>query len=211
VRVAREIVDTATEHMDLRVTQTLLLPIADHLVFAVERAEAGVAFDYPLRWEVTQLYPREVAVGRLGVDIVHRRLGVQLPPEEAIPLAMHLVNAQFSSRGLSPTIEMTRRITEVLQTVESSMGMRLDRDAMSTARFVTHLRYLFARMEDQQVLEDAPRRVLDAVVDAHPHAYRCAQEVRDVLQGGGDMLTEDEILYLTLHLARLTRAVDPPR
>ncbi|NTW38468.1 MAG: PRD domain-containing protein [Cellulomonadaceae bacterium] len=209
VRVAREIVDVARSHIDVRVTQSLLLPIADHIGFAIERAEQGIAFEYPLRWEVTQLYPREVAVGRLGVEIVHRRLGVLLPSEEAIPLAMHLVNAQFSSHGLNPTIDMTRRITEVISAVEVSLGVSIDRNAMSTARFVTHLRYLFARMEGKKALDDAPRGVLSAVVAAHPDAYRCAQEVGAALGEGGDVLTEDEILYLTLHLARLTRAVTP--
>jgi beta-glucoside operon transcriptional antiterminator len=207
IRVAREIVDLARESINLRTTQAVLLPVADHIASAIDRATAGIAFEYPLRWEVNQLYPREVAVGHAGVEIVRRRLGVELPAEEAVPLAMHIVNAQFASRGLDGTINMTRRITDALTAVESILGVRIDPNAMSTARFVTHLRYLFVRMKNHQVIQTAPKAVLDAVVTSHPDAYRCAQSIRGALEGDDETLTEDEILYLTLHVARLAQDV----
>lgn len=210
VRVAREIADTACASMpDLQVTQSLLLPLADHIASAIDRAKEGIEFDYPLRWEVNQLYPSEVAVGRAGVEMVRRRLGVEIPAEEAIPLAMHIVNAQFSARGMDRTVQMTQRIAEVLATVEATLGIQIDRNAMSAARFITHLRYLFVRLDGHQQGEPAPRAVLDAVADAHADAYRCAQAVRCVLESDGDVLTEDEILYLTLHIARLAAEVSP--
>ena len=47
--------------------------------------------------------------------------------------------------------------------------------------------------------------MLRAVADAQPEAYRCAQRLRTLLDIGGQCLTEDEVLYLTLHVARLAR------
>ncbi len=206
VRVAGEIADLAHQVLDVRVSQSLILPLADHLAFALERRSQDLAVDFPLRWEVRQLYPRELAVARQGLVLVSRRLGVELPAEEASAIAMHLVGAQLGrGDGLASTVEMTRRITQVLEVVGAVMGVEVDQDSMSTARFVTHLRYLFIRMEQRSVVDDAPIEVLRAVADAQPEAYRCAQRLRTLLDIGGQCLTEDEVLYLTLHVARLAR------
>ena len=64
VRAAAKIADLAHEHLGLRVTQALILPIADHLSFALQRFRERIAMDFPLVWEVGQLYPQELEVGR---------------------------------------------------------------------------------------------------------------------------------------------------
>ena len=53
-----EVAELAHARLGIRVTQALVLPIADHLAFAIQRSRAGSEFIYPLRWEVAQLYPR---------------------------------------------------------------------------------------------------------------------------------------------------------
>ncbi len=203
VRVAREIVDLAHQRLGVRVTQALLLPIADHLSFAITRVRDGITMEYPLRWEVTQLYPQEVAIGAEGVALTARRLGVELPAEEAIPLALHLVNAQFAMEGLNKTIRMTERISQVIKVVQSGTGVSIDPDSMSAARFVTHLRYLFVRMQQHKQITDSPVLLVSAIKESHPREYVTASRVRFLLEVEGNHLTEDEVLYLTLHVARL--------
>jgi len=204
VRVAHEIAELASQRLGLPMTQSLMLPIADHLAFAVARLRQQISADYPLRWEVAQLYPKELSIGREGVQIANRRLNVELPGDEAIPIALHLVNSQFTAEGLQHTVRMTEKITQVLHIVESGMGISADQDAMSVARFITHLRYLFVRLEQQKQFTNSPKQVLDAIREAHPEAWLCAQRIRLLLETGGDVhLTHDEVLYLTLHVARL--------
>lgn len=203
VRVAREIAEIAQERLGLRLTQALILPIADHLHFAIQRITDNIELDYPLRWEVTQLYPAEVAVGRSGVELANQSLKAHLPVEEAIPLALHLVNAQFAVQGLSRTVRMTEKITKVLQVVSSATGLKIDPESMSAARFVTHLRYLFVRMDSGRQITDSPASLMAAIREAHPDEYSCAQRIRYLLEIGGQRLTSDEVEYLTLHVARL--------
>lgn len=209
VDVARAIVTEASVTRQLRAAQSLLLSLADHIYFAVERAEQGVTFQYPLQWEVTQLYPEEVAIGRAGIELVHSHLGVALPADEAVPLAMHLVNAQFSVNSLDPTIEMTQRIGDVLTLIERELSIAFDRNGMNVARFVTHLRYLFARIESKQLLDAADTTMIDAVASARPDAHRGARAVRALLERNGKPISDEEELYLTLHIARLTRTPSP--
>lgn len=77
-RVSRRAVDLAAEKSGIRPSQALLLSIADHLNFAVHRAREGIVIDFPLSWEVRQLYPNEAALGEATVEIAQEELEVVL-------------------------------------------------------------------------------------------------------------------------------------
>jgi beta-glucoside operon transcriptional antiterminator len=44
---------------------------------------------------------------------------------------------------------------------------------------------------------------MTAIRDAYPQASMCAQRIRYLLEIGGAKVTDDEVQYLTLHVARL--------
>lgn len=195
----------------LELSNSFILPLADHLHYAVVRARDGVRVEYPLAPEVTVLYPREVEYGRTVLQMVRERLQVELDPNEAIPLALHLVNAQFATADMSQAFRMTEVFAQVFEIIEASYERKIDPDSMSAARFVTHLRYLFVRAsrasanhaEDDEVSQ--PSLLAALRVDA-PRAYACAQKVLLVLQMQlKHSLTRDELTYLTIHIARLAR------
>ncbi len=195
----------------LELSNSFILPLADHLHYAVVRARDGVRVEYPLAPEVTVLYPREVEYGRTVLQMVRERLQVELDPNEAIPLALHLVNAQFATADMSQAFRMTEVFAQVFEIIEASYERKIDPDSMSAARFVTHLRYLFVRAsrasanhaEDDEVSQPSLLAALRA--DA-PRAYACAQKVLLVLQMQlKHSLTRDELTYLTIHIARLAR------
>lgn len=203
-RVAHDIAAAASDKLSIPMSQALILPIADHLAVALERARDGKIIDYPLRWEVSQLYPKELAVGREGVSLANARLTSSLPDDEAVAIALHLVNAAFARRSLNRTFEMTERLSQVLQVVESGTGVAINPDSMSAARFITHLRYLFVRIETDAQFTDSPQRVASVIRESHPQEWSVAQRIQLLLETRGDIrLNHDELLYLTLHISRL--------
>jgi len=196
----------------LELSNSFILPLADHLHYAVVRARDGVRVQYPLAPEVTVLYPREVEYGRTVLAMVRESLQVELDPNEAIPLALHLVNAQFATADMSQAFRMTEVFAQVFEIIEASYERKLDPDSMSAARFVTHLRYLFVRASRASAnrAEDADEvsqpSLLAALRADAPRAYACAQKVLLVLQMQlKQSLTRDELTYLTIHIARLAR------
>lgn len=192
-------------HLEAGVTPShaLVLALADHLKFAVERARQGIRFDYPLRWEVAQLYPAEHALGREVLRRVNTELSVDLPEEEATALAMHIVNAQFASGDLTDTVTMTQRISQVLEVVTTSLGIRIPEESMDAARFVTHLRYLFTRIQTNTQIASSPPGLTESIVAAAPDSHRVAERVRELFAMGGTVLSDDEVAYLSMHIARL--------
>lgn len=208
LRTAGTIAHLAHARLGVRVTQALILPLADHLHFGAQRVSDGIVLAVPLAWEVTQLYPREVEVGREGVAAARAELGVAYADDEAIALAMHFVNAQFAAEGLARTVRMTEIIAQAFEVIEQSFGVRIDPASMSAARFVTHLRYLSARVESGRQIDSTPGRFVTAVVEEYPDAVACASRIGYLFDlGMATQLTRDERDYLALHVTRLVTDV----
>ncbi|WNM26628.1 PRD domain-containing protein [Demequina capsici] len=206
--VAELILDEARADLGAKVSEHALLPLADHLSFAIERVESGDVATYPLRWEVGTLYPRETVFARRALRIVEREVGTKLPDEEAVPLALHLVNGQFVDGSMALAAHVTDVLTESLTVIAERWNGELDVDGMDASRFITHLRYLIARCLEGKVVPGLDVRVAEALREANAAEYEVAAEVAGLLEREFDFTVgEDERLYLTVHVARLaTRA-----
>lgn len=204
IELAQEITALAQVELKLEPRQSLLVPILDHLGFAVQRARDGIKVDFPLKWEVAQLYPAEGNLGRRVVDLIMARLGVALQEDEWVAFALHFVNQQWSKADFSKTVSMTETIARVFSLLSVRWGRNVDENALSASRFVTHLRYLFARPAEVTGAASIPVDVLASVRQAYPEAADAALEVAKLIGGALRRdLGNDEISYLALHTSRL--------
>ncbi|WP_425860162.1 PRD domain-containing protein [Arthrobacter sp. TWP1-1] len=204
IELAQEITAMAQLELRLEPRQSLLVPILDHLGFAVQRARDGIKVDFPLRWEVAQLYPAEGNLGRRVVALIMQRLGVQLQEEEWVAFALHFVNQQWSKSDFSKTVSMTETIAQVFSLLSVRWGRNIDENALSASRFVTHLRYLFARPTEATSSATIRVDVLASVRQAYPEAADAALEVAKLIGGALRRdLGDDEVSYLALHTSRL--------
>lgn len=204
VRVAQAIVELAQEELGMSNSQRMMLPVLDHLVAAAYRAEQGVVIDFPLTWEVQQLYPDEASLGHRAVEIVDGTLGIHLQPEEWVAFALHFINRQWDGKGVSRTVTMTQAISEVFTELEELWQVKIDRSSMSASRFVTHLRYLFARAADNKQLSHIDLDIMGLMSDRYPAATSAALTVaKRISTAVGDELTKAEINYIALHTSRL--------
>ena len=120
-------------------------------------------------------------------------------------LALHLVNAGFSGGDLSATYTMTGIIQQMIAVIEGAYGITLAQDSVNVARFITHLRYLFVRIHQHEQLDDEPQ----SIKTSYPKACQCARQLAVVVKMRlGSDLTEAEIAYLALHVARVTNGVN---
>ena len=204
LRIATEICEAAPGNLSRKPPESLIIAIADHITFACQRIAEGLPLENPLKWEIAQLYPRELEVGRLGTRLVKERFGVTLPDDEAASIAMHVVNAQFTARGLHQGVRMTETLTQVLDMIDHAFHVRVNRDSMSASRFVTHMRYVFARLDGAQQISATPPELVNSIQAAYPDAFHCAERICFLLEMAfnGDV-GRDECAFVALHVARL--------
>lgn len=224
-RRLRELVEQIPlEHLDLTeemlaeikaaipqpLNESLLITLADHVSFAIQRKAQGVEFQNPLAGSILCYYPTEYQLGQRCVALVRERCGVELNPDEAAFIALHIVNAELNT-NMSEMYDITRLIEGVIRVVEYYYRDRgvFDRESLAFHRFVVHLRYFAQRlfqgklMTDSSDESDAAFRALIAR-NCKQH-YKCAQCVAEYIQNTWHQtLSQEELIYLTIHLKRVT-------
>ena len=131
-RRLRELVEQIPlEHLDLTedmiaeikaaipqpLNESLLITLADHISFAIQRKAQGIEFKNPLAGSILCYYPTEYQLGQRCLTMVKERCGVELNPDEAAFIALHIVNAELNT-DMSEMYDITRLIEGVIQVVE---------------------------------------------------------------------------------------------
>ena len=209
--VASGIVALADKALDCKLAGNLVISLADHLQYAVERAGEGVAIENPLSHEVAFVYPRETELGHRGVEIVLDRLGVELPESEVTSIALHLVNAEVDGMGSAQEMDLVMKSTVILeratQIIEGQLGQKLDRTSYAYVRFVAHLRFLIRRLMRGSCKETENSGLFRQAARDFPDAYRCAAGVNEYLKRDYNWsCSDEEMLYLMMHVNRLRQS-----
>lgn len=206
--VASDIVALADKALDCKLAGNLVISLADHLQYAVERAGEGVAIENPLSHEVAFVYPRETELGRRGIEVVRERLGVELPESEVTSIALHLVNAEVDGMGSAQDMDLVMKSTVILeratQIIEGQLGQTLDRTSYAYVRFVAHLRFLIRRLMRGSCKETENSGLFRQAARDFPDAYRCAAGFNEYLKREYNWsCSDEEMLYLMMHVNRL--------
>ena len=93
----------------------------------------------------------------------------------------------------------------MLTVIEGYYGINLDQNSVNVARFITHLRYLFVRIHQHEQLDDEPEPIVESIKTSYPKASDCANKLAIIIKMRlNASLSQAEIAYLTLHVARVT-------
>jgi len=189
---------------DVTRNPALIIALADHVSFALRRIAVGMVLEYPLLAEVQNLYEEEYAKAAALLAAINARIETQLPGAEAVGLALHLVNAGFATGDLSYTYTMTGAIQQMVTVIEQTFSLDLDGGSVSVGRLITHLRYLFVRIHQHKQLDQKHSPIGVAIRATYPNEVECALRLADLLELRlGSTLTDDEVSYLALHVARV--------
>lgn len=193
-------------HLKVSPGSASVVALADHFQVAQLRHERGgdTTTTHPLTAEVINLYATEYAAAQRILAFVNQQLGLSLPHDESIAVALHLVNAGFMTGDLTETYRMTGVFNQLLQIIAASFDITVDPHSLSAARFITHLRYFFVRATGNRQINDGTSILRDSLELTHPESLSCATKLASVLELRlGKPVTADEVAYLALHISRL--------
>lgn len=205
IQVTNEIISYARQSLGKKLDDNIYITLTDHISYAVERAKQGILLKNALLWEIKRFYNHEYLIGKEAAVIIEKKLGIKLPEDEAGFIALHLVNAQMDSADMGETTQMTKMIHQIINIVKYHFHMDLDEYSVHYERFITHLKFFAQRVFLGNELDDGENGFLDTIREMYQNEYRCAGKVKDyVYKEFGKMLTEDEMIYLTIHMKRIT-------
>lgn len=204
VRISDEIISHAKDHLKLKLNQSIYVTLTDHINFAIERVSQGIEPQYALLWEIKRFYPQEFQLGIYALELIHDRLGILLPEDEAGFIALHFVNAEYGT-DIRDAVKFPDQMQAIVDIVERELGILLDESSLHYERFMTHIKFLIQRIYRKELLSSEDRELSLMMQRKYPREYQCSVKVAEyIMQATGCRLSEEEIMYLSVHIRRVS-------
>lgn len=203
--LAEEIIEAGRSILKKNLHPNLILTLSDHISYSLQRCKEGNQIKNSLEWEIKYLYPEETKIGQEALKIIKDRTGIVLPKSEITFIALHFVNAQTSSGNMSETTRETGIIGEILSIVKYQYKIDFDENSLSFTRFITHIKYFIRRQMSSKPLQNENEEIFQLAKIKYPEEIKCVEKIEKFLNNNyGWNCSNDEKLYLVLHIQRLT-------
>ena len=204
VRISDEIISHAKDHLKLKLNQSIYVTLTDHINFAIERVSQGIEPQNALLWEIKRFYPQEFQLGIYALELIQDRLDILLPEDEAGFIALHFVNAEYGT-DIRDAVKFPDQMQAIVDIVEHDLGILLDESSLHYERFMTHIKFLIQRIYRKELLSSEDRELSLMMQRKYPREYQCSVKVAEyIMQATGSRLSEEEIMYLSVHIRRVT-------
>lgn len=206
---SNEFIEYARSVIGKNLNDIILVTLADHLNFLLNRVEQGMLYRNPMLLEIKRFYPTEFAVASYGVKKIEDRYGVSLTEDEAGFIALHIVNAELDS-NMGNTMQITELIQNIVDIVSDFYGNDLNQESDYYDRFITHLKFLGQRIFKNKSTKVAEDDGLSSMIcKRYPKEFGCAKKIALYIKK--TFLYEiknDEKMYLTIHLRQVIMDTD---
>ena len=201
LEVTGRIIDEAEKQFS-SLNRDILLPLADHIALAVQRAKEGREFPNPFNQDIRAMFPREYAAAEQGRQIIEEATGQRISEDEAGLITLH-IHAALSDEKVEESLTAARLVKTGVAMIEERFGVVLPPDSLAYNRLVSHIRYMIFRiMRDEQVslnLEDYAR-------ESFPASYGLAEEIcgyseRELKKP----IRREEVGFLGIHIERVAQ------
>lgn len=183
-----------------KVDNDILLPLADHIYFALKRMEKNINPMNPFVNDIKLLFPEEYSVALQGKEIIKSFLSKEINEDEVCFISLHIHSA-ISSNKVMDSMQVTCAIHESILELEKNLNIKINVDSISYARLMNHIKYLIIRLNQNEKLQ---MNISDFVEQRFPFAYEYAKNICQLLAKTLKReLPENEIGYLALHLERI--------
>lgn len=209
IRFSAQLVDIARSELQYEMNPNVVLTLADHIQFTLQRAKEKIFVQMPVIYEVEQSYPKEAKLGRYAVKQMERRFHTELNPNEASGIALHFVNSRYNAKAdvkLSTSLQKKydQILEDTVEIIEDQMKLMVNRESFNFARYSSHLKYLLDRIEQKELLHGDIRKMYQATREEFTEYAACVDLLDEYFAHKlKTRLTEEEKLYMILHVNRI--------
>lgn len=206
------IVDIAQAQLYYNLNPNLVLTLADHIAFAMERRKKGIYIHMPLVYDIEQTYPEEIQIAKYTLQKVEEKFGVRLPFQEASGIALSLINAKITEKESGATGEESalqqksdeQIIEHLTKIIEQEMHIHINRESFNYARYATHVQYLLQRIYEHKHVDSKNLSMYQSLREEFTAVSDCVDQMDRYLQEEIHVsLSEEEKLYLIMHANRI--------
>ncbi|MGM0219424.1 beta-glucoside operon transcriptional antiterminator [Enterococcus sp. AZ126] len=202
-----KIIENGENELGKKVNASMIVSLSDHIQAAIERLRNEQVTESALQWEIPFLYVKEYEIGKNALLLIEEELGVSLPESEASFIALHFVNAQDGLESMDETMLITTITKSIVKIIQSLFNIVLNKSSIHYSRFVTHIRYFMNRqLRNQAFIAENDNGLYRIIQEQYPKSFACGLIIRDMLKNEYQMvIRDDELLYLVIHIQRITK------
>ena len=204
IKVCSKIIEYAKSNLDIKLNDYIYVTLTDHINYSIKLYDEGIYKPNLLGWEVKKFYNKEYKIGLKALDIIEAYTKKRLPDDEASNIALHIINAQInsSSKASLDATKVAKYIQGIMTIIKYTYSIEIDENSLNYDRFITHLRFFLKRLNDNNMMKSDDDFLLEQVKEKYKKAYNCMLKVEKFLEAD---LSNDEKLYLTVHIQRVTQ------
>lgn len=178
----------------------IMIALADHISFAVERIKNNLNIANPFTSDIKALFLEEYEVALEARKIIEAYTGIYITDDEVGYISLHIHSA-LTKENISRTMSVAVLVSGLIDKIETRFGIQINKESLSYNRLMTHIKYMITR-----VLKDEELRVdMSPYVKAEfPYAYEVAKELCEELSKElGKTFSDIEVGYLAIHIERI--------
>lgn len=199
IEMASEIIRLAKEQFE-HVDEKILLPLVDHIEFAISRLKNNMKISNPFTKDIELLFPEEYKIALKGKAIIEDYTKHEIPEDEVGYITLH-VHSAISTSGTTDSIQVMEIIRENIDQLRHDLKITIDENSIAYTRLMNHLKYLLLRLDTEEKLQ---MDISEFTKTKFPFAYEQAEKMCDQLAKIlNKNIPDTEIGYLALHLERI--------
>lgn len=199
LEITHELLKYAQEKLG-NIDKNILLPLSDHLAFAVERIKNHLLISNPFVNEIRWMNPDEYEVAKKAAQIIKNKLGYEINEDEIGYITLHL-HAASSNEKVDEGMQTAIIINESMKTIEDMFHVHINVQSLAYSRLLMHMKYMLARIKTGETLN---LDMDEFVKKNYPLAYEVAENI--LVRVGRELhhtIPRIEIGYLGLHIQRI--------
>lgn len=201
--ITEEIIKYAEQYLNTSLNDHVLLVLADHISFAIEREQEGIHLQNKLLQEIKILYRKEFEIGLWSINHIKEKLQIDMPVDEAAFIALHLHTMKIKGGDIKETIRQTSIVREMIDLIKNYVGVEIEEEDIAYERLVSHLRFALLRTNEYEG-HAMDQDILKMIKKKYRDSFQCATDVANTVHQNYHIeFPEEELGYITLHIERL--------
>lgn len=203
IGLCEEIICMISSNIKEPLNERIHVALVDHIAFTLKRTKNNDMIANPFTLEIKTLYPREMEIAKMAVNMLKERTGLDIPDDEAGFLALHIHSAR-NRCGQSNSLQYALLCNEIIELIEKELNISVDRSSIDYSRFIYHIRLAFDRAVKKIPVKNA---LLNSIKRTYPVSYSVAKKAAKLIEDELKVkLSNEEKGYIAMHIERLKNA-----
>lgn len=188
-----------------RVDRSVLIPLADHIDFAVRRIKEQGEISNPLISDIQVLFHMEYKVAEQILPFIEEHAGLTLSESEIGYIALHIHSA-IAEQNVAASMQVARCVRECINLIEKEINQSIPVMTLSYNRLMNHVRYMVLRAEQKEEIKLSMNEYMELrFKKSYGIATYVCDEMSKILHV---KLHENELGYLAMHIQRCIEEIE---